>query len=57
MLSILVPLAIAVAGLLFWALSTNTKVAEAGRIAFFCGLLVLTAVLANTTWHIGPTPH
>lgn len=33
------PLLVAVIGLLVYALSTNAKVAELGRIAFFAGLL------------------
>lgn len=34
-------LVVAVAGLCLYALSTNTKAAEIGRITFFCGLFAL----------------
>lgn len=43
----LIPLIIAIVGLLLWALASNPKVAEAGRIMFFCGVLVVTMGLAN----------
>lgn len=33
------PLLIALVGLLMYALATNSKVIEIGRIMFFCGLL------------------
>lgn len=36
---ILVPLLIALIGLLLWILASNPKYAELGRIMFFCGLL------------------
>ena len=42
---ILVPFFVCVVGLLAYALSTNSKVAELGRIAYAFGLLV-------TLWHI-----
>lgn len=48
------PMAVAVAGLLLWALASNPKASEAGRILFFCGVLVLTASMAKETvrlWH------
>lgn len=35
------PLVFLVVGLLVWALASNAKVAEAGRITFFCGLFFL----------------
>jgi Na+/phosphate symporter len=37
---ILLSLLVAVVGVLMYALAANPKVAELGRIAFFCGLLV-----------------
>lgn len=37
---VLLPLLVAVVGVLMYALATNPKVQEMGRIAFFCGLLV-----------------
>ena len=36
---IYLPLLVALIGALVYALSTNGKVAEMGRIGFFCGLL------------------
>lgn len=36
---VLLPLLVAVVGVLMYALATNPKVAEMGRIAFFAGLL------------------
>jgi len=36
---VLLPILVAVIGVLVWALSSNDKVKEMGRIAFFCGLL------------------
>lgn len=52
MLIAIAPLLIAIVGLLMWALAANSKVAEAGRIMFFCGVLVLTMTLAHVTYHI-----
>jgi hypothetical protein len=48
MLIALIPLLFMVLGALVYALG-NGKVAEMGRILFFCGLFFLTAVLANKT--------
>lgn len=36
---ILVPFLIAIVGLIIYLMATNSKVSEAGRITFFCGLL------------------
>lgn len=44
---IAIPLLIAILGLLMWALSANPKVAEAGRILFFCGAFVTTLQLGH----------
>jgi Na+/phosphate symporter len=42
------PALIAIVGLLVFVLATtNAKASEIGRIMFFCGLLVLTLVLAH----------
>jgi len=46
------PIIIAIVGLLAYSLSTNAKVTELGRLAFFAGLLVLTFVLAHQTVHL-----
>lgn len=40
MLVILIPLLVAVVGLLMYALAGSAKVAEAGRLMFGCGVLV-----------------
>lgn len=42
-------LIIAVAGVLLYALATNPKLVEIGRILFFCGTLVFTAALGART--------
>lgn len=45
---VLVPVIVLVLGLLMWSLAkTNPIVSEAGRIMFFCGVLVFTLVAAN----------
>ncbi len=46
MLITIIPLLAAIIGLLIYALSTD-KAAEAGRITFACGLLVVLASLAH----------
>ncbi len=43
----IVPLLILVVGLLLYALSSNAKVAELGRLAFVCGLLVVCMTMAS----------
>lgn len=44
------PLLVAIVGLLLYALSSkNAKVAEIGRILFFCGVLTLTLGMAGET--------
>ena len=48
MVQIAFPALLAVVGVLTYALSTNGKVSELGRIAFFCGLFVLSWVLSAT---------
>ncbi len=44
-IGILISIIVAVVGLITYALSTNGKVAEIGRILFFCGTLVSLFVL------------
>ncbi len=51
----LVPLFVAIVGLLMYALSANTKVAEIGKIMFFCGLLALMFASARESIRIGGT--
>jgi hypothetical protein len=41
MLVIALPLVVALVGLLMYALSSNPRLVEIGRIAFACGLLAL----------------
>lgn len=53
MLIAIVPLLVLVTGLLLWVLSSNPKVAEAGRILFFCGAFVTTQLLAGETIRLG----
>ena len=43
------PAAVCLLGLLAYALATNPKVSECGRLAFFAGLLVLCFVFAGST--------
>lgn len=43
----LVPLVVAIAGALVYALSTNAKAAEMGRLMFACGLLVTLWVMSG----------
>jgi hypothetical protein len=47
MVQITIPLLVAVLGCLAYALSSNAKAAELGRLAFFCGVLVTLYVLAG----------
>jgi hypothetical protein len=49
----LVPLVVALVGLVTYALSTNAKVAEIGRILFFVGALWLVYVLSGKVLHLG----
>jgi hypothetical protein len=49
---ILVPLLVALIGVLAYALSSNAKVAELGRLSFFAGLLVTLLEVANRTVHL-----
>lgn len=51
MVQIAFPVLLAVVGVVTYALASNGKVAELGRIAFFCGLLVLCWVLAAARVH------
>jgi hypothetical protein len=47
MLIATIPCLAAVVGLLVYALASNPKTAEAGRLAFACGLLVALFVLEH----------
>jgi Na+/phosphate symporter len=46
---VLLPLLVALIGLVAYAISTNPKVSELGRISFFCGLL---AFLLQSAPHV-----
>jgi len=47
LISILVPLLIAVAGVLIYALASNPKLQRIGEMMAFSGILILTYVLSN----------
>ncbi len=52
MLIAIVPVVVLLIGLLVYALSSNGKVAELGRIAFSCGLLVALFGVAKTVMRL-----
>lgn len=47
-----IPLLFAIAGVLVYALVTNSKLAEIGRLVFFAGFLVTMWTLAGHTLHV-----
>jgi hypothetical protein len=49
---ILVCLLVAIVGLLAYVLAANAKVAEIGRLAFACGLLVTLFDVATHVWKL-----
>ena len=49
----IVPFLVAVAGCLVYALASNPKMSEIGRLAYFAGLLVLLSVFAENVLRIG----
>jgi len=51
-MTVLLPLLVAVVGLVVYALSTNPKAAEVGRLAFATGLLVTLFDLARLTLNL-----
>lgn len=53
MLTIIWPLLVVVAGALLYALAANPKLAELGRIMFFCGLLWTVYLLAGSSFAVG----
>jgi len=53
MIIAVIPLLVAIIGLLMYILASNAKVAEIGRIMFFCGLLALMFSTARETFRIG----
>lgn len=52
MLIAIVPVLVLVIGILLWALATNPVLKEAGRIMFFCGLLVVCFVAARYNFRV-----
>ena len=53
MLIAIIPIVALILGILLWALAANPLVKEAGRLTFFCGMLVTLLVAAHYTVHIG----
>ncbi len=49
MLIAIIPLVVAIIGVLMYALCSNAKLAEIGRLLFFAGLLVCLFVAAKHT--------
>jgi hypothetical protein len=49
----LFPILLIILGLLLWLIPGGPKRQEAGKICFFCGLLVLTWVFARHMTRIG----
>ncbi len=43
----IIPILVAIVGLVTYALAANPKAAEVGRILFFCGALVLCFVFSG----------
>lgn len=54
-MTIYLPLLVAIAGLLLYFFTSNAKLQEIGRIAFFCGLFVTLLGAGGESWRIGPT--
>ncbi len=52
MLVVILPLLVAIVGVLVYALSANAKVAEIGRLAYFGGILVTLWQCASRTLHL-----
>ena len=51
-MTMLVPVAVAIVGALAYALSTNAKIGEMGRLAFACGLLVALLGAGSASLHL-----
>ena len=50
--TIVIPLLVCLLGMLTYALASNGKVAEMGRLAFACGLLVTLLVWGHGAVHL-----
>lgn len=53
MLVAVIPLIVALVGVLMYALCANPKLARIGEILFFCGTLVTLLGVGNKSWHLG----
>lgn len=53
MIIAVIPLLVAIIGLLLYLLAANAKVAEVGRLMFGCGLLALMFASARESIRIG----
>lgn len=53
MLIAIIPFIVAIIGVLMYALCANPKLQEIGRIMFFCGMFIITWVLAKETLRVG----
>lgn len=51
-ITILLPLLVALVGMLVYALAANPKVAELARLAYFSGLLITLFELATQVLHL-----
>jgi hypothetical protein len=52
MITLLLPALVMLVGLLLYAFAQNPKLVEVGRLAFFCGLFVLTLALGSKSIRI-----
>jgi Na+/phosphate symporter len=48
-----VSLLVAVGGLVVWFVASNPKIAEVGKIMFFCGLFWIVATLSSHVVRLG----
>lgn len=53
MMIAVVPLVAAIVGALTYALSSNTKVVELGRLVFFAAMIALMVASASHVVHVG----
>ncbi len=54
-LTAIIPLIVCIIGLIVYIVSSNPKISEVGRIAFFCGLLATCLAFAGSSVHVGST--
>lgn len=53
---VLVPLLVCIVGALMFALASNPKIAEMGKILFAVGAFWSVYLASGTTWHLGGRP-